>query len=187
MSPNDHAQQRTAPGVPLAAADRPATFPQPGHRLLKSLGDCSRFVKTTFTILLLMGFLFACSHQPSPAAIKLYEDGFQEYLEKRYSEALPLLKRASELGSGDADCQLGVMYELGYGVPTDPAEAFRCFERAAQRDSSGGQYRLGRCYQEGIGVTVDKRKALHWHRKAAAQDNRLAPYAIEDLAREGIK
>lgn len=147
---------------------------------------CPRIVRVTFTFLL-VGFFFACSRQPSPEALKLYEDGFQQYLEERYSEALPLLKRASELGSGDADCQLGVMYELGYGVLADAAEAFRCFERAAKRGSSGGQYRLGKCYQEGIGTAVDKRKALHWHRKAAAQDNRLAPYAIDDLAREGIK
>lgn len=144
-------------------------------------------MRNTFIIILLLGFFFACSRQPSPEALKLYEDGFQQYVEKRYAEAFPLLKRASELGNGDADCQLGVMYELGDGVPTDPAEAFRCFERAAKRDSSGGQYRLGRCYQNGIGVAVDKRKALYWHRKAAAQDNRLAPYAIDDLEREGIK
>ena len=134
-----------------------------------------------------MGFFLACSRQPAPEALKAYEEGFQQCLEKRYSEALPLLKRASELGSGDADCQLGMMYELGYGVTADPSEAFHCYERAANRDSSGGQYRLGRCYHKGIGVAVDKRKALHWHRKAAAQDNRLSPYAIAELEREGIK
>ena len=131
--------------------------------------------------------LFSCSRQPSPEAQRLYKAGFEHYLEKRYAEALPLLTRASELGSGEADSQLGIMHELGYGVPASPTEAFHCFERGAKRGDSGSQYRLGRCYQEGIGVPADKQRALYWHRKAAAQDNRLAPYAIDDLEREGYK
>lgn len=134
-----------------------------------------------------MGFFISCSKSPSPEAEKLTEVGFDLYLEEKYSEALPILEQASSLGSGDADCHLGIMHELGRGVPKDFGRAFECFKQSAERGSSGGQYRLGRCYQEGIGTLVDKKKALFWHRKAAEQDNRLSPYAIDELTAEGIK
>jgi TPR repeat protein len=136
---------------------------------------------------MVIGLLSSCNREPSEDALKLYEEGFDYYSKEQYDKALPLLQRASELGSGDADCELGVMYELGSGVAVNLPEAFRYYERAANRGSSGGQFRLGRCYQEGIGIAVDKRKALHWHRKAAEQDNRLAPYSIDTLEAEGIK
>lgn len=132
-----------------------------------------------------MGFFDRRSRSVSQAQ-QLYDRGFKHYLDEEYLQALPLLRQAAELGSGEADSQLGIMYELGQGVPSDPAEAFRCFSRAAERGDSGGQYRLGRCYQQGIGVAIDKHKALYWHRQAAAQDNRLAPYAIDQLADEGV-
>jgi TPR repeat protein len=120
-------------------------------------------------------------------ASDLTELGFQKYLEQDYSTAMSLLEEASALGSGEADCHLGVIYELGRGVDADHEAAFRYFKRSAERGNSGGQYRLGRCYHEGIGTEIDKRLALQWYRKAAAQDNRLAPYAIDDLEAEGIE
>jgi hypothetical protein len=123
----------------------------------------------------------------SKEAEKLFDQGLEKYLKKDYPEAFQFFTTASELGSGDADCHLGIMYELGCGFPQNLTLAFKWFEQSAQRNSCGGLYRLGRCYQEGIGVSIDKKKALYWHRRAAAKDNRLAPYSIQQLESEGIE
>jgi TPR repeat protein len=140
---------------------------------------------TQIAVLFLISLLAGC--MDTKRASELNERGFQKYLEQDYSAAVSLLEEASALGSGEADCHLGVIYELGKGVIADQEVAFRHFKRSAERGNSGGQYRLGRCYHEGIGTKIDKKVALQWYRRAAGQDNRLAPYAIDELETEGIK
>ena len=49
-----------------------------------------------------------------------------------YTMALPILRKAAELGSTDAMFYLGVAYDNGRGVQVDKAAAFGWFKKAAR-------------------------------------------------------
>ena len=46
-------------------------------------------------------------------------------------------KRAAEQGNANAQLTLGIMYNLGEGVPQDFAKAHQWFERAAEAGAGG--------------------------------------------------
>jgi len=89
--------------------------------------------------------------------------------EKDYAEAVKWYRKAAEQGDADGQCNLGVMYENGYGVTQDYAEAVKWYRKAAEQGYARAQCSLGVMYQSGNGVTWDNEEALKWYRKAAEQ------------------
>ena len=104
---------------------------------------------------------------------------------------------------GDAWAQnsLGVMYENGYGVPQDYAEAVKWYRLAADQGRVNAQLSLAFSYGLGDGVPQDYVQAHMWANLAAAQGNedaignrdiiagKMTPSQIEEaqrLAREWI-
>ena len=57
------------------------------------------------------------------------------------TEALSLFQRAADAGDSDSLYQVGVMYEVGQGVPASAELAFLWFERAAKADHVAGAVR----------------------------------------------
>ena len=66
---------------------------------------------------------------------------------------------------------VGLCYELGFGVPSDSTVSFKYFLRAAEQDYSVACYNVGMAFKEGRGVEVDGEKALYWLRKAAERES----------------
>ena len=119
-------------------------------------------------------------------AERLYQKGFDLYLDNKHAEALEVLLQASDLGSGEADCELGIMHREGKGVPPNLAMAVSCFLSGAKRGHSGSQYLLGKCFVEGEGVEVDVKQAVHWLVLAGEQGNRGASYLLAELEDQGL-
>lgn len=63
--------------------------------------------------------------------------------------------------------RLGVMYDLGQGVPENPTEAFRLFRQAAGNDDVNAQVSLGVMYANGRGVGADYTQSMRYYRRAA--------------------
>ncbi len=63
----------------------------------------------------------------------------------------------------------GVDYELGRGVPRDPAQAARWYRRVAEQGCQDAQSSLGRLYESGRGVARDLVQAYRWYHLAAEQ------------------
>lgn len=63
--------------------------------------------------------------------------------------------------------RLGVMHDLGQGVPENPAEAVRLFRQAAAADNANGNASLAVMYANGRGVPTDYSQALRYYRRAA--------------------
>ena len=81
---------------------------------------------------------------------------------------------------GDAANQalLGLMYELGEGVPKEYSKAREWFQKSADQGNSYAQYYLGLMYANGIGVATDREKAIEWLQQSAKQRNPFAQFML---------
>ena len=66
------------------------------------------------------------------------------------------------------------MYDNGYGVPENDAEAVKWYRKAAEQGFAQAQYNLGVMYYFGEGVSVNSIKAYMWWSLAMEQGNELA-------------
>lgn len=61
------------------------------------------------------------------------------------------------------------MYDHGWGVPQDHAEAVKWYRKAAEQGEAVAQSNLGMMYDQGRGVPQDYAEAIRWYSKAADQ------------------
>jgi hypothetical protein len=86
-----------------------------------------------------------------------------------YATALRLIRPLADQGFAGAQCNLGLMYRNGLGVPKDYAEAVKWYRLAANQGDPTGQTGLGAMYADGQGVAQDYAEAVKWYRLAANQ------------------
>lgn len=95
-----------------------------------------------------------------------------DVVELNYDLAKEHAIRASELGSGQASCRLGVWYRDGSVVEKNPRKAFEYFRRSALQENAEGCKCLGAMYDSGEGPAAGLSKqeqaaeATHWLMKA---------------------
>ena len=104
--------------------------------------------------------------------------------QNNYTEALPILEQAANLGNAEAMCTLGKLYAEGKGVDNNIQKSYEYFSLAAQIEHPQAQYQLGMCFLAGKGVSSDVQQAQQWIEKAAQNDY---PEALELLKRMGIE
>ena len=92
-----------------------------------------------------------------------YADGIG--VEKDRAQALECLRKAGELGSGEAQFAIGVMCMQERNLD----EAVDWFRKAAGNDSYEAMLFLGRIYENGMSnIKPNKAEAEKWYKKAAA-------------------
>ena len=69
---------------------------------------------------------------------------------------------------------LGIMYDIGEGVPENNAEAVKWYRKAADQGHASAQCNLGLMYDNGEGVPENDAEAVKWYRKAADQGHAKA-------------
>lgn len=99
-------------------------------------------------------------------------------------KSLPNLRRAAEAGEAWAQSDLGTLYEQGFVLDKDEAEAVRWYRRAATQGYAGAQTNLGVMYAQGRGVEQSREQAVLWLRRAAEQGDRLARENLRALNAE---
>jgi TPR repeat protein len=109
-----------------------------------------------------------------------------EYGPPTTDEAVRLLIRAGELGSVDAQYDLGALYATGdWAGPKDAAEARRWYRRAAEQGHADAQSNLGAMLLDGEGGQIDIPEGLRLLEAAAAQDEPGALSQLQYIYREG--
>jgi uncharacterized protein len=95
--------------------------------------------------------------------------GSAAYQSGDYATALREWVPLAELG--DVDCQtlVGVIYDLGQGVPQDYKTAVKWYTLAAEQGDALAQYYLGMMHNLGRGVPQDYKTAVKWFTLAAEQ------------------
>jgi len=108
----------------------------------------------------------------------------QQYPEGAERDAV--LLKAGELGSLEAERDLGALYATGdWTGPRDAVRAAEWFRRAAERGHLDAQYNLGFMYLRGEGLPANPTEGLQWLRRSADQGDESAIRLLADLYRLG--
>ncbi len=102
--------------------------------------------------------------------------------------ALKEFKALAENNDPRGQYGLGIMHDLGDGVPKSSEEAARWYRLSAEQGYADAQNNLGVMYENGEGVSRNYDEALNWYRKAAEQGNKDAPnnIGVMYLAGQGV-
>ena len=96
----------------------------------------------------------------------LFADNFQKaqeaYRKGSYIKALDLFYALAKKGDKEAQFNVGLIYELGKGIKSDPIEAIRWYEKAANQGSAEAAYNLGNLYV----ARAKKEKRPYLYKKA---------------------
>jgi len=96
-----------------------------------------------------------------------------------------LTRKAADQGHAPAQFYLGVLYDLGQGVPQDYVQMAVWNRKAAEQGFAEAQYELGIMYRNGHGVPQDYAEAAVWYRKAAEQGHAAAQYSLGFMYHNG--
>jgi TPR repeat protein len=104
----------------------------------------------------------------------IYQLGRAYAKKNDFKTAFVQYQKAADQGYVLAEYNLGVLYEKGWGVAMDEAQAAAWYRKAAQQGFVLAQSNLGNMYRNGQGVAQNYPEALSWLRKAAEQGNARA-------------
>lgn len=85
---------------------------------------------------------------------------------------------AAQNGDAEAQHNLGLFYETGFGVAKDERLAVEWYTKAADQGYADGLFRLGRCYHDGVGVEKDLKRGLELYTEAANRGSVVARLAL---------
>lgn len=88
----------------------------------------------------------------------------------KYQEAEPVLKKAAELGSGEAQYNLGYLLQSGALGDKKPKEAIEWFKKSSANNFNNGHYALMMAYGNREGVEQNSEMAFTYAMKCA-EDN----------------
>lgn len=98
-----------------------------------------------------------------------------------YNQTVPLAHQ----GNPDAKNLLGMMYELGQGVPRNLGKSISYYRQAAEQGNRYAQYNLAVSFDAGTGVPQNYREAVRWFRQAAEQGVSSAQYDLGVMLEQG--
>ena len=119
--------------------------------------------------------------------------GMAAYQQGDYATALQEWKPLADEGNAAAQFNLGIMYQNGQGVDSDPRVAMQWYRRAAEQGYAAAiewvrngaeqgyadlQFIIGAMYELGRGIEQNDAKAITWYRRAARQGHKDAEYAL---------
>ena len=107
-----------------------------------------------------------------------FEDATDALEREDYKTAYKLFLRLAAKGDAEAQFSLGVLYDLGNGVPQNYKKALKWYRLSAEQGDVDAQNNLGLMYYEGKGVQQDNKEAVKWWRLAAGQRDEYAQYNL---------
>lgn len=96
------------------------------------------------------------------------EEAIEAYRTGDYAGAMTQFKALAADGDAVAMYYVGILYDRGYGIPVDRAEAAKWFEKGAARGDSLSAYHYGKALEAGKGVAKDPVAAHLWLSVSAA-------------------
>jgi hypothetical protein len=103
----------------------------------------------------------------------------------RFDEARHLLLPLAAAGDAEAALNLGLLYDLGHGVPQDSSTAYRWYRQAAEAGLAQAAFNVAVMLDSGVDVPRDSAEAALWYARAAAGGHNRAQYALAQLYAAG--
>ncbi len=131
-------------------------------------------IALVFTVLALS----ACVRPPGyHRAVVYYQHG-------DYAAAFRAFRPIAEQGYAKAQYTLGLMYDMGQGVPQDYGEAMKWFREAAEQGDAIAQSILGIMYRDGQGAPQDYTEAHKWFNLSVVEGD--AAWATTTQLRDAV-
>ena len=94
------------------------------------------------------------------------------FLDKKdFKNALPLIKKASDMGNAEAQYNYAVCYQEGIIVPKSDMIANDLLLKSAKQGWIDAQFKLAYSYTVGRGVDKDDKQAFYWSLQCAKQND----------------
>jgi enhanced entry protein EnhC len=120
----------------------------------------------------------------APAAVGL---GFiYDTVDDNYQQALTAYQLAANQQDPIGQYNLGLMYELGKGVPVDYNKAQALYEQSATKHHTKAMVQLAGIYFNGLAGSRDEEKAMELYKKAAQKGDREALYQLGLMSETGV-
>ncbi|MGH6856621.1 MAG: tetratricopeptide repeat protein [Methylocella sp.] len=103
----------------------------------------------------------------------------------RFAEARHLWLPLAGTGDAEAALNLGLLYDLGRGVPRDSAMAYHWYRQAAEAGLTQAAFNVAVMLDSGDGAPRDSAEAALWYARAAAGGHHRAQYALAQLYAAG--
>jgi TPR repeat protein len=116
---------------------------------------------------------------------KMYLDEHDLFLKHNYSRAMELFQQAAAKGNGEAQYQIGFLYDFGQGVTRSSEKAITWYRQSAENGYAEAQFEIGVRYAQGRDAKQDYAEALRWLRKAADQTHPEALMWMGNMYEEG--
>ncbi|NJM92947.1 MAG: sel1 repeat family protein, partial [Rhodospirillaceae bacterium] len=126
----------------------------------------------------------------SSVALADYAAGLTAFNRKDFAHAFSEWIESAKAGDAHAQHGLGMLYEMGQGVPyADPKAASEWYQKAATQNYAPAINNLARLYADGRGVKQDVPKAIELWSKAAEAGNTTARFnlGLQYAAGVGVK
>ncbi len=120
-----------------------------------------------------------------PARASALDDGNAAFDAGRYLDAFRLWSAAAKDGDATAAFDIGLLYDLGDGLPESASTAFRFYRMAGEAGLASGQFNVGVMYDSGRGVARNEAEAALWYARAAAQGHTRAAFNLGQLYETG--
>jgi len=117
----------------------------------------------------------------TPAPADSLENAVEAYRRADYATALRLYRPLAEQGLAIAQFNVGLMHDVGQGVPQNSREASKWYRLAADQGRPDAQYQLGHLHYK----QDDYTEAAKWFRLAAEQGRADAQSSLGAMYAEG--
>ena len=107
----------------------------------------------------------------------------QNFAESSYwlKKSLDYVNQNAKYRQAWAEKAMGVIYEKGWYVDSNPERAVRWYRSSADKGYAPAEYRLGLAFAKGLGVTKNNEQAEFWFKKALSNGNLEAKKALSKL------
>ncbi len=104
-----------------------------------------------------------------PPAFAGFDEAAAAFGAGDYAKALVEIRPLAEQGDPRSQYAMGVLYENGFAVTKDLAQAAAWYLKAAEQGNSDAQFNLGAMNEHGVGMPVNFPEAARWYRPSAEQ------------------
>ena len=116
----------------------------------------------------------------------LYKRGAELFEARKYTDAMPMLEKAAQMGHSGAQNHLGVDYKTGEGVAKDLKKAIYWYQKAIDQNNPKAMWNLAQLYKKGDGVAKDEKKYVSLLLRAAGLGHSNSQNSVGLLYQKGI-
>lgn len=144
----------------------------------------SRIMRNVFSIFLVVLFLFSLNAY-SQTSNELNEKAKTFIQQRDFTNAVPVLKQAANLGSAESQYNLAICLFEGLGITKDEKQANEWLLKSAKQNYANAQFKLAYSYAGGRGVEKDLSEAFSWFLKAAENGDEEAQFIVAGMYKNG--